>query len=125
VFGSDDFIDASQTTSFIGLGGDANPAPTATGGGDAVLPEAGTLSNFQVSAVPDGTSGTLQLTIEKNDVGTVVTCTITATGPALTAQMCSDTTDTVSFAAGDRITVLVNNGTGSYVKYVRWTAQYP
>jgi hypothetical protein len=124
LFGSGDFIDGAQTTSFLGLGGGANPAPSATGGGDAVMPTAGTLSDFNVSAVPNATSGNLRLTIEKNDAGTVVTCTITATGPPGNAQTCSDGTDSVSFAAGDRITVLVSNGTGSFVKYVRWTAQY-
>ncbi|MGO9751016.1 MAG: hypothetical protein ACLP8S_28195 [Solirubrobacteraceae bacterium] len=124
LFGSDDFIDSSQATSFIGLGGDANAAPTATGGGDAVLPYAGTLSNLEVSAVPNATSGKLQLTVEKDDAGTVLTCTITAASPAGTAQTCADTADSVSFAAGDKITVLVNNGTGSFVRYVRWTAEY-
>jgi hypothetical protein len=124
LFGSDDFIDGSQTNSFIGLGGDANPAPSAVAGGDALMPYGGTLSNFQVSAVPNATSGNLQLTIEKNDAGTVVTCTIAAASPGGTAETCSDPTDTVTFAAGDRITVLVHNGTGSFVKFVRWTAQY-
>jgi hypothetical protein len=124
LFGSNDFIDATQTNSFIGLGGSANPAPTAAGGGDAVMPYAGTLSHFNVSAVPNATSGNLQMTIEKNDAGTVVTCTFSATAPSGSAQTCADGTDSVSFAAGDKITVLVNNGTGSFVKYVRWTAQY-
>jgi uncharacterized membrane protein len=74
--------------------------------------------------VPDATSGTLTFTVQRNDAATPMTCSITATAPALTARTCADTTDIVSFAAGDRISVEVQNGTRGYVKYVRWTARY-
>ncbi|MFZ0041989.1 MAG: hypothetical protein WAK93_11830 [Solirubrobacteraceae bacterium] len=124
LFGSTDFIDGSQTASFLSLGGGANPAPSEAAGGDAILPYGGTLSNLQASAVPSSGSGTVKITVEKNDAGTVLTCTISAGEPLGTEKTCSDTSDSVTFAAGDKITILVNNGTGNFVRYVRWAAQY-
>jgi hypothetical protein len=116
--GSVDFIDAADTTGFIGLGGGAGLAPDASSG-DAILPRAGTLSRLGVHAIPNASSGNLILTVEINDAGTPVTCTIVAP-----ATSCSDSVHTAAANAGDRITVLVNNGTGGFVRFVRWTASY-
>lgn len=124
LFGATDFIDATQATSFVGLGGDANPAPSAAAGGDAVVPVAGTLYDLNVVAVPNATSKTVVITVEKNDAATTLACTITAVAPAGTARTCSDSTHSIAFAAGNKLAVLVSNGTGSFVKYVRWTAEY-
>jgi hypothetical protein len=113
-----DLIDAADTTGAIGLGGGATLAPDAASG-DGILPRAGKLSGFGVHALPNAGSGDLVLTVAINDAATGVTCTITAP-----ATSCSDAAHSVNASAGDKITVLVSNGTGDFVRFVRWTALY-
>jgi hypothetical protein len=119
LFGSADFIDANASTSAIGLGGSSNPAPSASIGGDAMLPYAGTLSTFSAEGVANA-GGAITLTVEVNDAATALTCTMSSGGP----ETCSDTAHSVTVSAGDKVTVLVNNGTSSFVRWVRWTAEY-
>lgn len=76
-----------------------------------VMPYAGTLKNFYVRmGAGAGSSGSIVLTVRKNGADTALTLTFTnADGSNLTK---SDTTNTVSVAAGDRITIGgTNNGT--------------
>ena len=114
--GAVDSIDAG-TTGFVGLGGGANPAATSAAG-DSILPVSGTLSDLYVVASPStGATGTVVATVERNDVATAVTCTIT-----LPSRTCSDVTDMQSFAAGDTITVQIVNSSGQIVDNIHWTA---
>ena len=117
LFGSADLIDAADTSGYLGLGGGAGVAPDAAGG-DATLPRAGTLSGFSVRA-SHVTAGTLTLTVVRNDAPTAVACTIAAS-----AGSCADATHTQAFAAGDTIAVVAANATGTFVRYVRFTALY-
>jgi hypothetical protein len=117
--GTVDFVDAADTLGYIGPGGQMAVATTAARG-DAVIPVAGTLRSLRVSATPNAASGSLKLTVMRNDAATTITCTIVA--PATT---CADATHTQAFAVGDRITVEMTNGTANSVRFLRWTAQYP
>ncbi len=76
-----------------------------------VMPVAGTLKNFYVRVgAGAGASGSIVLTVRKNGADTAITLTFTsASGSNFTI---SDTTNSVSVAAGDRITIGgTNNGT--------------
>ena len=75
---------------------------------------AGTFSNFRVKSISNPT-GTL--TITKNGTDTAITCSLSG-NPAT----CSDTTNSVSFAAGDTVTVHVTSVAGA--KPVVWTIEY-
>jgi len=85
------------------------------------MPVAGTVSNFYV--ILNGSPGTnhwYTFVVRKNGANTPVTCTIS--GAATTG---SDLTDSVSFAAGDYISIMVTpsaaNPTG---RLMLWTAQF-
>ncbi len=118
IAGALDFIDASETTAYLPLGASAQAATTHAMG-ESVLPIAGTVRNLRVTATPHG-SGSIVVTVLRNGATTPVSCTIAAP-----ATDCSDSLDTQGFVAGDRITVSVGNGTGDYIRFVRWTAQFP
>lgn len=87
-----------------------------------IIPAAGTLQNFYVfvqAAPAAGRSWTL--TVRKNGADTAVTCTI----PGFNSQSCSDTTHTVSFAAGDLIAVHVTASAPAPAGTPgQWTAVY-
>jgi hypothetical protein len=80
------------------------------------MPFAGTLGNFTVRIISDGI--TFTAIVRKNGVDTALACTI----PAPVAVTCSDTTDTVSFAAGDLISVRTTTDFGA--RPAVWTARY-
>jgi hypothetical protein len=115
--GSVDFIDATQTTGAIGLGGGASLAPSVAAG-DSPLPTSGTVSNFAVHALPNAASGTISFTVYVNGVASAVACTLTAPSTS-----CA-TDQTVTATAGQPIAVVVANATGDFVRYARWTASY-
>jgi hypothetical protein len=86
------------------------------------MPVAGTLNNFYVridSALAATNSETY--TVRKNAVDTALTCTITSVGGAVT---CSDTTHSVSFAAGDLISIGTAHTGVVPTSGARWTAHY-
>ena len=87
---------------------------------DQVLPIGGTLSNFHVRLHRTTAGDFWSFTVLKNSVDTSVSCT----GLGSTAS-CSDTTNSISFAAGDRIAIkitqLVANAPGNRMQ---WTAQF-
>jgi hypothetical protein len=84
---------------------------------------AGTLSQFRIRlAAAAGGNGTSYLfTVRKNGAATSVTCTATAA-----ATSCSDTTNSVTFAAGDLLSIEADPSTSQPTDNleVRWTAKY-
>lgn len=97
VWGRYSNIGASQT--YYATVSGLSPNSTTEANNRTVVPIAGTLGNLRVnmSAAPGGTSRTF--TLYQNGSPTAVSCVITAA-----ATVCNDT-DTVSIAAGDRITL--------------------
>jgi len=105
--GSSDLFSTS-TTEYHGLQG---PAPTAgnntSGRNDGLASSAGTIKNLRVRVntapglAASGKSWTF--TVRLNEADSIVTCTISET-----ATSCSDTTNTVAIAAGDRLDMSVN-----------------
>ncbi len=85
-----------------------------------IMPIAGTVGNFTVfleTAPSTGSSWTL--TLRKNGVDTAVTCTVSGTG-----QTCSDATHTVTFAAGDLVSVRESSVNGPDGTAGQWTATF-
>ena len=89
-----------------------------------VVAVAGTLSNFQVRI--DGTAGaaastrSYTMTVRQNGANTSVTCTILET-----ATSCADTTNTVTFAASDLISIgVVPTALNPTARAMHWTAQF-
>ena len=85
---------------------------------------AGTLSQLRVrlSAAAGGAGSSYVFTVRKGGVNTSVTCTASAG-----ASSCSDTTNSVSFAAGNLISVLADPSSPTQPTdnlEVRWTAKY-
>src|SRR6185437_10261505 len=71
-----------------------------------VMPRAGLLKNLQVTATAAGTNASSgAVTFNKNGSATTITCTVG------TGTSCSDTTHTVSVAAGDIISVTYTDQT--------------
>lgn len=96
---------ANGTNTFASLGGSTGHTPNSAELEAAnPMPAAGTLSNFVVrldtapGAAASGKSWTL--TVEKNGADTALTCTISETG-----QTGADLSHSVSYVAGDRISV--------------------
>lgn len=74
------------------------------------MPVGGTISNLYVTAagVTQPSTGSMVVTVRKDGANTTLTCTIAAGS----SSGCTDTTDSFTFAAGDWITVgLQNNAT--------------
>ena len=92
-------ISLSGTIYFpIGGGADASALP---GTVNALMETGGTLKNFGASiSIATGNTTSVVLTVYQNFATTPITCTIT--NPATT---CSDTTHSITFAAGDTISV--------------------
>lgn len=106
-------------TSIIG-GGATNAIPAASTGWVGIglqcsanelfcflpQPQAGTISNFylNVNAAP-GAALTYTVTLRKNQVNQTVTCTITGAS----ATSCNDTTHSFTVAAGDNVSVQIQN----------------
>lgn len=98
---------AASTTTFIGI--------TAGGAGSATesllqlpMPCAGTLKNFYLRYTNNqSATGSLVITLRKNGVSQAITVTLTSAGGA--SGTLSDTTNTVTVAAGDLICLQVTN----------------
>jgi hypothetical protein len=90
---------------------------------EQIVPVGGTLSNLYVRL--DGTPGgastgkSYTFTVRKNGADTTVTCTILET-----ATTCSDTTNSVTFNAGDRISIKTVASGGPTGREMRWTANF-
>ena len=108
------FIDPTETTGFIGITGSQNVA--ASGAAIEGPVPAGTVRDFRAQLATDPPSA-LALTLLDNGAATAVTCAI-----ATTSTSCSDTTHSVTVAAGDRLSVKVTHASGA-VHNLRWSAE--
>jgi FlaG/FlaF family flagellin (archaellin) len=84
------------------------------------MPVAGTVSNFYV--ILDGSPGSsssFTFVVRKNGADTSVTCTISGTD-----TIGSDPTNSVSFAAGDYISIMVTPANMPTAASMCWTAQF-
>lgn len=99
-------IDASSTK-FMTFGG------TQVGASAAKvmfpMPFSGTLKNLY-AATDDANADVITITVEKDDSDTSLTCTI-----ATTAQTANDTSNTVSFSAGELLSIRIANSRASAV----------
>jgi hypothetical protein len=111
------FVDALDTTGYAGTAGSQNVYVSA-GEAASPVPIAGTLRNFSAHAGSSVASAGVTLTVMKNGSATSVTCTIPNAGSS-----CTDTSDTVALATSDVIAVKIQNGSGTFVRDVSWTAQ--
>jgi hypothetical protein len=109
------FVDPADTSGFIGMGGEANLAPSVADAGSPV-PAAGTLSGFR-ARLTAGAAGNVVFTLFVNGAATSVTCTV----PAVQTT-CADGAHTVALAAGDTVAVGVTNASG-LLRHVRWSAR--
>jgi len=84
------------------------------------LPTAGTVSNFYVILNTDpGNGKSYTFVVRKNGADTPVTCTISDTDTTG-----SDLTNSVSFAAGDYISIMVTPASRPTARSMRWTAEF-
>lgn len=84
------------------------------------MPVAGTLSQFRVHlTVAPGSTDTYVLTVYKNSVATALTCTVTGA-----SSTCSDTTNSVTFAAGDDIAVGMTETGSPSASRAMYTAKF-
>jgi len=79
----------------------------------------GTISNFdaRTSATP-GAGNTWAFTLRKNGASTAITCSITGA-----STQCADSSNSVSFAAGDLLTIQIVPTSGPTASIGRWTAK--
>jgi hypothetical protein len=116
--GNVDFVDAADLTGFFGLGGMGMLAPAAASVG-ATMPFAGTLVRF--SGYGDSPTAPVIMTVFKNGAATALACAL----PPVSGQASTCTAaGSVAFAVGDRFAVRVSNSSGSFVRYVGFTAGY-
>jgi len=96
-------------TRFFSIHGVMNVTGTDNSGSiSTIMPIAGTFSNLRaVSDYPPGGATTGIVTLRKNAVNTALTCTITSA-----ATTCSDTANSVSVVAGDRLIWAINQSAG-------------
>jgi hypothetical protein len=96
-------------------------AASATEANDQIPTVAGVFSDFKVSLSGDPGGGATQyaFTVRKNGVDTAIACTI-----AGTATVCSDAANTVTFAAGDLLSVRCIPSNTPTVRRVAWSAKF-
>jgi hypothetical protein len=111
------FVDALDTTGFVGTVGSQNVFPSASEAASPV-PITGTLSNFSVHTGTNVSGGPLVLTVFKNGVATSMACTIASGGSS-----CSDSSTTITVTTANTIAVRIENNSGNFVRNVAWTAQ--
>ena len=109
------FVDPSESTGFIGVGGEANVVATADGAASEI-PAAGTLAGFR-GHLSAAAAGPVVFTLFVNGSATSITCTV-----AGGASACLDSADTAVLAAGDVIAIRITNGSG-LLRHVRWSAK--
>jgi uncharacterized protein YjdB len=113
--GAVSFIDPTETEGFIGITGTQNMSPSSASI-EGPVPIAGVVSNLHAQVAADPPSA-LTLKILHNGAATEMTCTV-----ATSSTSCSDTTHTVTVAAGDRLSVKVTHASGA-VHNLRWSAE--
>jgi hypothetical protein len=103
----------------MGLGGVTNSLAS-DGPASASMPRAGTLDRFYVRAGTfNSANGTVVYTVVRNGTATSLTCTVT-----ISAGSCSDLSDAVVFAAGDTVSVRIDNNSAGAVRDSRWSGEF-
>lgn len=104
VIGGSNSTTHTTGTQYISVSGQGTSWNATEATRQAIIPTAGTFSNFYVSleTAPDNGVGTQSntWTIKKNGVATAVTCTISEA-----AKTCSDTSNSFAVVAGDKIAI--------------------
>ncbi|MDX6476070.1 MAG: hypothetical protein QOH95_1581 [Gaiellaceae bacterium] len=110
------FVDATETTSFTGIGGSGHTTPGITNS-TWTMPIGGTFASFtgQVGLM---SPGTFTFTLFVNGAASGVTCTITAP-----SRICTSA-GTAGIPPGALLAIQLQNPTGGYVNNVRWTALF-
>jgi hypothetical protein len=98
VIGGSTGLNGLGPNNFMGMFTDISVIPEASV--QMNMAAAGTVENFYVRAQGSIGAGTITFTIRKNGADTAVGCTMTSG-----QSSCSDTADTVAFAAGDLIAI--------------------
>jgi hypothetical protein len=117
--GSATLLSSGSSVGYIGLSGQQNvlASDSAAAG---VLPEAGTITELDVIVDdPPGGAGPVTFTLHVNGSATTLTCSVSHSGN--TTDQCSVTSPTV-VSLHDLVSLQVNNGSGSYVRDIRWSA---
>jgi hypothetical protein len=98
----------ASTTYYLGFGGQLGATEDIV---KVPAPYAGTVRNFRVQVQAQPASGSLVFTLRKNNADTAITATQAA---GASAALLADTTNSVSVAAGDFLSLKVaNNATGA------------
>ena len=112
--GGVEFVDPLDVAGFVGLG--TSRMVTATSAEVASpLPAAGALSNLNVHL--EHSSGSVTATVYVNGATTTMTCSVAAA-----QSVCSDVTDAKIVAAGDTVSVKIDNTNGQAITNFTWTA---
>ena len=89
-------------------------------GSQQFMPVAGTVSRFYIILnISPGSGKSFTFIVRKNGAATPVTCTISGT-----ATTGSDLTNSVSFTAGDRISIMVTPAGNPTATVMLWTAKF-
>lgn len=107
---------ANSDTLYVAPGG--NTTSTTADQKSIEMPTAGTLKNLYVRTI-NTTSGTMVITARKNNSDGALTATIASSG-----TNASDTSNTMSFDAGDRLEFKVVNNRASGTQDLRISCQY-
>lgn len=111
---------AQALTRYVTIGSDSGHATESSR--QQNLPRAGTVSKLYIRTITNvgGTAQTFIATVRKNGADTPITCTIN-TG----SNTCNDTSNSVSFAAGDLFSVkYVTSATETAVLYPSFTLSF-
>jgi uncharacterized cupredoxin-like copper-binding protein len=102
---------SSAATNYFSLGGGTAAGNATEANRQTMVPIAGTARNLYVAtSSTQSAGGSLVFTVRKNGADTALTLTIPASTAAGTF---SDTTNSFSVAAGDKLSLKVANGTGT------------
>jgi hypothetical protein len=114
------FLDALDTDGFVGLGLFPYVRTSASVAG-VKLAAGGTLSNFTATlgGPPASAVGPVVFTVFDNESATSVTCSVAAG-----SSTCTDSSDSIAFAAGDYFALEIKNQSGGYVTDAAWTAGF-
>ena len=116
ISGAVTFVDPTETSGFIGVGGEANLVGTAADAASEI-PAAGTFSGFRGHLTTPAGDIPVTFTLFVNGSATGVTCSIT-----VAASSCVDNTHTAAVSAGDVVAVQVVKP-GGLLRNVRWSAR--
>jgi hypothetical protein len=119
IYGTSGTSMTNNATTFMGLGGVAQATESLA---QVPIQTSGTLSNLDIrlTAGPGTSPNSWTFTVRKNGANTAMTCAInTAAG-----VQCADNSNTVSFAAGDLLSIQIVPNSAPTTSISRWTAKF-